>query len=284
MNTPCFLSCLLPDPRKRGEIQFVFAKSWSYHKRLAVVFTSMLAGLVIQLLLNFWLGLFVLFIGNCFSLIKGYRSKPVVKTGTEKWNQVTPDEFNKVILKQKQLKRWDLDAFDITNWLGVLTLILFGVFTLFMGVIAGSLANIEATGYVFMNAAAIFLPYWFSGTRSFLKKDRLIVKINLLQKMMVKLAAPTEIQVLPMLETPTTDEGGLAPSDARLMIRFLNAPETFLGAQIQISINSVQGKDYPYLYCVLIAKQGSPFFEKAGPSPIHRCCLKKQSQKMSMFW
>ncbi len=46
------------------------------------------------------------------------------------------------------------------------------------------------------------------------------------------------------------------------MLRFLNAPEYFLGLQVQVSINSVQGKDYPYLYCVIIAKQDASLFRK----------------------
>ena len=76
------------------------------------------------------------------------------------------------------------------------------------------------------------------------------------------MSAPSDIQVLPMLSTRETREGGTVPMDARLMLKFLNAPEFFLGMQIQISMNNVQGKDYPYLYCVLIAKQEAKFFRK----------------------
>lgn len=33
-------------------------------------------------------------------------------------------------------------------------------------------------------------------------------------------------------------------------------PEEFLGVQIQLSISRVQSRSYPYLYCVLLARQG----------------------------
>jgi hypothetical protein len=45
-------------------------------------------------------------------------------------------------------------------------------------------------------------------------------------------------------------------------LRFVNAPDYFLGVQVQISINSVEGRDYPYLYCVIIAKQEANIFNK----------------------
>lgn len=41
------------------------------------------------------------------------------------------------------------------------------------------------------------------------------------------------------------------------MLRFLNAPDYFLGVQVQVSINTVEGTDYPYLYCVILAKSGA---------------------------
>jgi hypothetical protein len=38
------------------------------------------------------------------------------------------------------------------------------------------------------------------------------------------------------------------------MVRFIGAPNWWIGLQIQICINTVQGSDFPYLYCVLLAK------------------------------
>ena len=98
--------------------------------------------------------------------------------------------------------------------------------------------------------------------RTFLKKDRLIIKISLFEKVMERLATLSQIQVLPMLSTQETDKGVRIPMDARLMVRILNAPDYFMGMQIQISLNNVQGRYYPYLYCVLIAKKEAGFFEK----------------------
>ena len=38
----------------------------------------------------------------------------------------------------------------------------------------------------------------------------------------------------------------------------------FLGVQVQVSINSVQGKDYPYLYAVVLGKGNFSLPGKAG--------------------
>ena len=76
------------------------------------------------------------------------------------------------------------------------------------------------------------------------------------------LSAPSDVQVLPMLSTLETNEGKRVPEDARLMLKFLNAPANFLGVQVQLSINNVQGTDYPYLYCVVLAKKEEKLFAK----------------------
>ena len=42
------------------------------------------------------------------------------------------------------------------------------------------------------------------------------------------------------------------PRDVKAIVSFASAPATFLGLQLQIAINSVQGADYPYCYCVIL--------------------------------
>ena len=47
---------------------------------------------------------------------------------------------------------------------------------------------------------------------------------------------------------------GQVPVDVKAAIRFPDGPPGFLGLQMQIAINSVQGSDYPYFYGVLVAQ------------------------------
>lgn len=259
-----------PDSERQGEIQFIFMKSWPYRTRMFVIILLMVLGISIELALNYWAGLVVLFAGTVLGMIRGYHAKPKMKRG-ETWNRVTPDEFRKIRLKEKQLKSWDRDAFDITNGLGcgifLLALLIFSVITR-VAVRAVSFRLILAA---WLNVAVVILPHWFTGVRTYLKKDKLILKIKLLETVMKQLEPDSRMQVHPMLAVMKTQDDKQVPDDARLMIRLIDAPEAFMGIQIQISINTVQGTDYPYLYCVLLAKQEAGFFRKkqslVSPSP-----------------
>ena len=251
---------LFPDPLKQGDIKFIFAKKIPYGIRMKGIFVLFLLGLLCQLFLNFWLGLFLLALGTGLSLIKGYEHKPQM-IGQEEWTQVTPDEYSKIKSKQKQLKKWDLDCFDITNPLGGCLFLFLGVFCFILWV--SFLGNGYSTLASFWawDAFIILTPHWLTGVKSFLKKDRLLIKIGLLEMILKYLEGPSDIQVLPMLSTKKTKSEARVPLDARLLIRALDAPKYFLGLQIQISMNNVQGKDYPYLYCVLIAEKDKSFFQ-----------------------
>ncbi|MFC1569987.1 hypothetical protein ACFL4L_07110, partial [bacterium] len=233
-----------PTPEQQGEIQFVFVKSLSYQKRMAIVIILMIAGIVIQFLANFWAGLILLFSGTLLGVIKGYHAKPEIQ-GKETWNRVTPDEFHKVKLKEKQLKSWDRDAFDITNKLGCSILFLFILIFLILFVLVTEWVSFKLAIYVIINAAVVFLPHWFTGVRTYLKRDKLILKIQLLNTIMKRLESKSEIQVHPMMSVRKTKKDKQVPNDVRLMIRLIHAPEDFMGIQVQIAINTVQGSDYP---------------------------------------
>jgi len=250
---------LLPEPQRRADIQFLVLKQLPYLVRLQVIAACFICGIIIQLFISFRAGLVLLAAGTLLSLIKGYAATPKLSSA-EEWKQVTPDEYDKIRRKEKQLRSWDQDAFDITNSLGVLVFGTVALFGLIVWIVLEMRGLARAAAYWKWDAAIIFIPHWLTGVKSYLTRDKLIVKINFLENVSRVLAKPSDIHVLPMLSTAAAKEGGRVPVDARLMVRFLNAPEYFLGMQIQISINTVQGTDYPYLYCVLIAKKEADFF------------------------
>jgi hypothetical protein len=253
----------LPDAQRRGEIHFLFAKRMPYHSRLILILALLTGGLLVQLMIEFWGGLFLLVAATALSLIKGYSARPKL-SGPEEWNQVTPDEYQKVQLKQKQLKKWDQDCFDITNPLGFFCAMLCAGVGLFTWVGLMGAGQERLAGFWAWDTFVLFAPHWVTGVRSYLKKDQLIIKIKLLEQMMRFLSSPSDVQVLPMLATQETNDGKRVPTDARLMLRFVPTPTECLGLQVQISINNVEGRDYPYLYGVLIGKSHK-FFDKAGP-------------------
>ena len=59
--------------------------------------------------------------------------------------------------------------------------------------------------------------------------------------------------MLPQMQVRTSGQGEM-PCDAKLVLRLDALGDAFLGLQVQVVLNNVQGSDYPYLYCVLVAR------------------------------
>lgn len=253
---------LFPPPEKQGEIKFFFAKGMPYRLRMAVIAAALPAGLAVQLLFSFWTGLVLLVIASLLGIVSGYDARPDLTPGVD-WVRVTPDEYRKVRAKAEALKSWDRDAFDFSNPAGLAVLAVVGIAGLagyFMLSVRLALP-MDFWVYPALDAAVLLMPLWLTGVREYLKRDKLLIKIKQLEAMMRRLEEPSDVQVHPMLGLRSTEGGKKVPEDARLMVKLVGAPEEFMGLQVQLSINSVKGTDYPYLYCVLIAKKGSLFFD-----------------------
>ena len=249
---------LFPPPDKDGQIKFILAQSLPYKPRMVIIAALLLAGLGIEVTFFFWAGLASLLAASLLGMVKGYDAT-FHPTTFEKWERVTPDEYAKIKLKADQLKRWDEDLFDITNNTGVLVFASACVLCAGIYLVLAARFGFPFGYWVFvgLDAAVILAPLWFTGVREYLRKDKLIIKINILENVIKQLTSPSEVQVFPMLALAGTVEGRKEPEDARLLVKLVGAPAAFYGMQVQLSINSVQGQDYPYLYCVLIAEAGS---------------------------
>ncbi|MBN1521659.1 MAG: hypothetical protein JW928_03925 [Candidatus Aureabacteria bacterium] len=265
-----------PDPRRQGDIKFVFWKKLPYKTRMMFIGAFLVAGILTQLFLSFYVGIILFIMASALGIVRGYHHNPRVRISVAEWHQVTPDEFNKVIVRQKQLARWDTDMFDITNFLGCFCFVFLAGLFFFMALFIGKRFGDQGIIYWAVDAFILFVPQWLSGVKSYLKKDKLIIKIKLLQEIMKTLADPSDVQVLPMMSTSEAGKDKRVPIDARLMIRLLGAPKDFMGVQVQVSINTVQGHHYPYLYCVLIAKEKKGYFKSYRS-------LKTRSMKFLVF-
>ena len=116
---------MFPDTAKQGDIHFITARSLPYKTRMILITLFMVTGVLTQLFLDFWFGLLFLGTGTILSLIKGYKPLPVTIKSGETWSHVTPDEYKKIKYKEREIERWDIDAFDITNKRGVIILAVF---------------------------------------------------------------------------------------------------------------------------------------------------------------
>lgn len=253
---------LFPPPGKDGQIKFILAGRLPYKPRMALIAALLLAGLGLEVTVSFWAGLAFLLAASLLGMVKGYDARPKAVGGLA-WERVTPDEYAAIKLKASQLRRWDEDLFDITNARGALAFAAACVLCAVLYLVLAARFGFPPGWWIFagLDAAVLLAPLWFTGVREYLRKDALIIKINILEGIIRLLNSPSDVQVIPMLALAETGEGRKEPEDARLLVKLVGAPAAFYGIQVQLSINSVQGHDFPYLYCVLLSKAGSGLLE-----------------------
>ncbi len=246
---------LLPEAQRRGQIHFVMARSLPYDIRLGMIAALLFAGFVIQLYVSLALGAVLLLAGSMLGVVHGYSNIPRDLGKHREWRGADRKQLENVLAIARKSRKWDQSLLDITSGLGALGLL----------AVAGTTAWIAyllmEAGYQWLalacvvDVAVLLLPHWVTGVRRVLTNDPLVVKIQeLLRVMDLWEAMPHEGEtMLPQMQV-LTGKGGQMPVDAKLVLRIEPLGEAFLGLQTQVVLNNVQGHDYPYLYCVLVAR------------------------------
>jgi len=250
---------ILPSYKQRNELKF-YLPGLSYHTRLALVLGLWAAGLLVQAALGwYWPGAIVIFAGTIAALTHGYSNEPNRTPSGEKcWENVTLDQFKRIQELDAESLQWDRSAWiDVTNRSGCLLAL--GL-VLIVAVATGILRNMFSTqlaALCLMDSAAFLAPFWLTGIRHLYHRPELMIRVAALQNILDRLALPDArgMMAAPMLELQKTNAGDI-PQDVKLMVRFDDAPDDFMGIQVQVSLNNVQGTKYPYLYCVILAKRG----------------------------
>ncbi len=251
-----------PPPEQRDAVRFYLAKNLPYNLRVNLMLIVLVVGFGLQILfMNAAYGAFFLLAGVVLVLVKGYDSRVRIKGFSldPNWKTVSIDKIQEIEQLRKRSRRWDSDALDISNPLGIFSLILIGGLALLASVLLGSLANDTRVTIILATDIAVFMvPLWFSGMRFILKQPNLAIKVNIilgLYKVFETIKLEGE-EFRPALMLTKGDEGRSVPTDARFSIALPNSPEGFYGLQAQTNLNVVQGASYPYFYCVLAAKPG----------------------------
>jgi len=176
----------------------------------------------------------------------------------EVWAPVEDDWMERVRDLEKRGEKWDASPWDVSSGrgclgcLGVLGLAALGFFG--AGVLFGNQTAVRVAGGV----GALLLPVWLNGMRSVWNPSELRLKGEALAdaRKVAEREAEDELEPVPLL---ALREGrrGKYPVDARLMLRPVDDDGSgFIGVQVQVALNNVKGKDYPYLYCVVLGKEG----------------------------
>ncbi len=251
---------LLPPAERRDEIRFIFAKNLPYNTRMLFIIICLGVGLFFQAVTHipfvFWMGAAFILMGSLLGIVKGYSNVPrKVKRSRREFEKCSRKEFEDILEINRRSKRWDRSIVDITCPLGGLSLVglLLGLALLWWYL--SRKGQMRLGNIIVADAILFFFPHWVTGVKSILKNPRLIIKIeNFLKLTEYFETIKAEGEEIEYWLRTAKAEGGEVPTDAKLVVKFASASSSFLGLQVQISITSVQGNDYPYMYCVLVAK------------------------------
>lgn len=225
----------------------------------------LLAALVFALGLEVWLsgsplGLAVVLLGHVPLWVRRQTGSPGGATPAheEMWAPVEDGWLERVVLLERRSLLRDLGPWDATRWLGVLTLLLTASAVLVLVAWLSREAGPDAAHRVAIAAAALLAPIWLSGAGSSWQPSELLVKGAALDRARRTAArlAPGEYEAVPQLAHRRARRR-LYPVDARLLLRPAGGdPGGFLGISVQVALHSIDGRDLPYLFCVLLGEEG----------------------------
>ncbi len=270
---------ILPQPQRRDEIKFKVAKSLPYNVRLLLIAALLVAGLAVQFLFDPWYGAPLLLGATLLGLVRGYDNKLRSAPTRKEWSRVTRQQFERVVEMSRKAKSWDQTFIDITCFRGFMALLAviglgYYVYYLLWENFSSSAAQMWA-----MDAVILITPHWIVGIRSILTNAPLVIKIqNLLAiaDAFATLAKEGE-ELQYMLEIGETKDGK-TPVDAKMVLAFHNAPADFLGVQLQLALNNVQGTDYPYFYGVLVARREFGLLNKCRPREMPNVTIERKRE------
>lgn len=262
---------------RRGP-DFVFAKKMRLGTRLVVLAGLAAAGIALQMLASVFWGWVFVFGAALLAAVRGQNNEPSW-TGPGEWQNVTMDELKQVeeLADKGRKALGEAGVFNPTSitgcTMGCLLLVGIGLVTAMLAVVAdqgiseatvllpvihgGSVALLFA-----VDALTMLAPIWLFGRVSAWEPPNLRPRIRQLTGIYEMLSSNSNLTFQPSLMVRET-EGGSAPVDCRLMVGLRDASPDFMGIQVQTSLNSVQGKTYPYTYCVLIARPAFGLIGKA---------------------
>jgi hypothetical protein len=254
------LSTIWPTPAEASSLRFVFPMA-SLQARVIAAFLLFAAGIAVWCLAPASvaaLGLLLIAAGHLPLWVRTQTNAPGGATPRheEVWAPAEDDWLERVLAHERRGAKWDTTPWDISNLLGAGTFVLLLIVLLGLAVAAGASLGADAFFRVVVAAPLLFVPLWINGMRTTWNPSELRKKGEALAVAGadVERRAPGVFEPVPLL---ALREGrrGRYPVDARLMLRPAREDDTgFLGVQLQVAMNSVQGTDYPYLYAVILGK------------------------------
>ncbi|MEO0124159.1 MAG: hypothetical protein ABIL69_09190 [candidate division WOR-3 bacterium] len=212
------------------------------------------------------------------NLIRNFTIKPIRAQKLE-WKEVTPERVEQVYKHCQRLSKIRGGAMGCVVFFIVVFFLIFFVPVLLE--IFGEIIHIPDPFPIIaliIDSLIVFSGVLLSGNRSVWIPNNLDVKMPIIKRIINHpvFSKDPNLKIIPYLEIGNTKDGQF-PNDTRILIRFKDAPQDFIGVQFQISINDVQGKKYPYCYCVIIARKSFGLFAKFKPFELERITIETET-------
>ena len=255
------LSELWPTPAEAESLRFAFALP-SLRARYLAAGTAFATGIAVFCLLPriSGIGLGLMLLGHLPLWVRRQTNAPGGATPDHEdiWAPTEVDWTRRIAELESRGKAWDASPWDVTSWRGFLTLLAAAAAVGLAILAAGRVLGFDAMTRLAAAAAVLLLPLWLNGIRTTWNPSELRLKGEALDQACLAVAGEVEDELDPVpLLALREGRRGKYPVDARLMLRPAEDDGSgFLGVQVQVALNNVQGTDYPYLYCVVLGKEG----------------------------
>jgi hypothetical protein len=204
------------------------------------------------------LGLAVILAGHLPLWVRTVSTAPGGATPAHEdvWVPVEDAWLDRVLAHERRGERWDTTPWDYSNRLGKIIL---AALLIVLAGIPYAVVISQGSGILYRVAWTVpflLVPLWLNGMRTVWNPSELRLKGEALAaaRAAVEETVKGVFDFVPMLAL-RQGKRGRYPVDARLMLRpAVEDPAGFLGVQFQVSINSVQGTDYPYFYAVVLGR------------------------------
>jgi hypothetical protein len=256
------LSPLLPTSAESATLRFVVPFASLRGRALAAAGVTV-AGLALWAVLPWFAAPVGLLIVLAAHLLIWARTQTTAPGGAtpkheEVWAPVEDDWLQRVTALEEKGERWDVTPWDVSNRIGCLTLFALLGALFAAGVVAAPVLDFGPAVRLVIGGVVLLAPLWFNGMRTTWNPSELRKKGQALAvaRETAQALGKADYDLVPTLALREGPRGKY-PVDARLMLRPSREDASgFLGVQVQVTMNSVQGTDYPYLYAVVLGKEG----------------------------
>lgn len=260
--------------------EFTIANTMPLRTRMNLMLVLAVLGIALQISLSPWIGWLFVLSTSLLGMLKGRTNVPKFTTNRE-WKSVTVKEFDGLLamLRESTDVKKASGIFSLSSGAGCL---MFLFIIVLIGMAASALINNfesmgtspspfmplnaggSVTGLFILDAATLLLPIWMSGSVKSWEPSAMRTKIDQLMPLHNIMTEQSELTFQPNLQMAKTANGSV-PVDVKMMVKLNGAPEDFYGIQIQTTMNTVQSTQYPYTYCVLIAKPALGLIKRIQP-------------------